>query len=811
MDFARDVRYSLRTLRKTPGFTVTAILSLAIGIGATTAIFALVNGLLLRPLDGVREQERLVNTFMQEGSDPELEGFSLPAYREFRDTNDVFDGFAVYTARSLSLTHNGESRLVASQIVSGNYFSMLGTHPLHGRFFLPEEDATPGTHPVVVVSSALWHRHFGSDPQMVGKQLLLNGLPFTVIGIAPPGFGGTYIGFVYDLWIPTAMTEAVTRRPILEDRGKRWLEGVARLRPGVSLGQAKAALSTISHRMAQEYPQDRNFDIVLRPLTGFDEDLHGGVIAFLIVLTAVSLFVLLIACVNVANMLLARATVRGREVAIRIALGMSRRQLVAQLLTESLVLALLGGTAGLFLAQWGIALLRQLDLPANLPVVFDISLDLRVLSFSLLISVVAGLSFGLVPARQSANPELVPALKDTGTDGGRRTLLRSTFVVVQVALSLLLLVTAGLFLRALQHATSANLGFDPKSVETVSLDPSVLGYDAARAQDLFTRLADRARTLPGAESVALSDSLPLGLGNLFGGNRTAIQVPGVPPPPGQDNFKLEYSIVGSSYFDVLRIPLLNGRPFTTSDTKDVTPVAIVTEAMVKHFWPGQDPIGKTFTQDGKRIQIVGIAKDSKYIRVNESPRDHFYIPYTQSNALHLTLLVRTRGKPAAVAQDLRNEIRNLAQNLPIVNLMTMEESISVSRMPQRIAAMVASILGLVGLLLAAVGIYGVVAYSVAQRRREIGIRIALGAQRSSVLRLVLRQGLKLALFGVLVGGIAAFGLGRLLESLLFGLSASDPVTYLGIAALLMGTALAASLLPARRAARTNPMTSFRIG
>jgi predicted permease len=809
MDFARDVKYSLRTLRKSPGFTITAVLSLAIGIGATTAIFALVNGLLLLPLPGVRQQEKLVNTFMKETNDPELEGFSLPDYREFRDTNNVLDGFAVYTARSLSLTRNGESQLVASQIVSGNYFSMLGTHPLHGRFFLPEEDATPGTHPVVVVSSTLWHRRFGSDPHLVGKQLVLNGIPFTVIGIAPPGFGGTYIGFVYDMWIPTAMAEAVAKRPILNDRSKRWLEGVARLRPGVSLAQANAALSTISRRMAQEYPEDRNFDIVLRPLTGFDEDLHGGVIEFLIVLTAVSLFVLLIACANVANMLLARATVRGREIAIRIALGMSRRRLIAQLLTESLVLALLGGAAGLFLAQWGVVLLRQFDPPANLPLVFDLSLDLRVLSFALVISVIAGLSFGLVPARQTANPELVPALKDTGTGGGRRSLLRSAFVVVQVALSLLLLVTAGLFLRALQRATAADLGFDPKGVETVTLDPSVLGYDAARAQDLFTRLADRVRTLPGVESVALSSSTPLGLGNLFGGSRSAVQVPGVSPPPGQDSFKLESDVINSSYFDVLRIPLVRGRPFTADDRKDVAPVAIVNEAMAKHFWPGQDPIGKTFLRDGKTTQIVGIAKNSKYIRVNESPRDHLYLPYPQSAALGLTLFVRTNGDPNAVAPALRNEIRTLAPDLPVLNLMTLAESISIARMPQRVAATVASILGLVGLLLAAVGIYGVVAYSVAQRHREIGIRMALGALPGSVLRLVLRQGVKLALFGVVVGGMAAFGLGRLLESLLFGLSASDPVTYLGIALLLVGTALAASLLPARRAARIDPMTAFR--
>ena len=811
MDIFRDVVYSLRTLRKNPGVAVTTVLSLGIGIGATTAIFALVNGLLLRPLPGVAEPERLVNVYRQHRGDPHLDYFSSPAYRDYRDSTDMLNGFAVYTDRALSLTRNGESQLVASQIVSGNYFDVLGTRPAQGRFFLPEEDRGSGSHPVAVVSYTFWQRRFGGDPNMVGQTLILNGMPFTVIGIAPRGFGGTFVGFVFDLWIPTAMAPSVLRRSDLEERDNIWLEAVGRLRPGVSLPQAHAALNTVARRLEREHPEDRNFEVVLAPVSGLDEELRGGVIGFLAVLMVVALFLLLIACVNVANMLLARAAARGREIAVRLALGMGRRRLLRQLLTESVVLALLGGAAGLLLASWGVAALRQFELPPGVPLVLDFSLDYRVLGFALLISVLSGLAFGMVPARQAARPELVTALKDASARPGRGSRIRSAFVVGQVAVSLLLLITAGLFLRALQRAASLDPGFDAGRVEVVTLDPSVLGYDASRSSELFQQVGERVATLPGVEAVALASTTPLGLGNLFGGTRISVQVPGQQPPPGQDAFKLESSTVGPGYLDVLRIPLLKGRDFTLADREGTPRVAIVNETMAERFWPGQDPIGQRILYEGQEVRIAGLARDSKYARVNEDPKDFLYLPYAQNLQSRMTLFVRTSGEPSAIAPALRHEIRALAENLPVLNLMTMEDSIAVSRLPQRIAATVATVLGLIGLLLAGVGIYGVVAYSVAQRRREIGIRMALGAHQGTVIRLVLRQGLVLVLSGVAIGGLAAFGLSQLLAGLLFGLNPGDPVTYVGIAALLVLTALMASFLPARRAARTDPTMAFRTG
>lgn len=813
MDFLRNVGYGLRTLRRNPGFTVTAILSLAIGIGATTAIFTLVNALLLRPLPGVAEPERLVNMFRKEkGEVRHHGGFPLATYRDYRDGNDVLSGLAVYTDRALSMTRNGESQLVAAQIVSGNYFSLLGVKPAKGRFFLPDEDRTLGSHPVAVVSYSLWQRRFAGDPSLVGKDLILNGTPFTIIGIASKGFGGTFFGFVYDVWIPTAMADRVLKRTDLQSRSTTWLEAVGRLKPGVSQVRAQAALNTIAQRLAQQYPEDRNFEVFLLSLTGYDEDLRGGVVGFLAVLLAVALLVLLIACVNVASMLLARSIVRSKEIAIRLALGMARPQLVRQLLTESLLLALLGGVVGVLLANWGVDLMRKFEPPSGIPLVFDFTLDVRVLGFALVLSVLSGLLFGMMPARQILKPDLVPSLKDNPEFASwGRARIRSAFVVAQVAVSLLLLVTAGLFLRALQHATSADPGFDVTGVEVLSLDPSVLGYDDARSRAFFLQLRDRVARWPGVQAVSLADSTPLGLGNLFGSSRTPIKIAGRQPPPGTDAFKVEYSRIGPRYLEVLRIPLLKGRDFTDADREGAPRVAIINETMGRHFWPGEDPIGKRLTHQDRIVEIVGLAKDSKYSRVNEAPRDYMYLPFLQVAGTRMTLFARKAGDPSSLAPALRQEVRERAENLPILNLMTMSESIAISRLPQRIAATVVSGIGLVGLLLAALGIYGVVSYSVAQRKRELGIRMALGAHRGDVLRLVVRQGLVLTLVGVAIGALGAFAVSRLIASLLLGLSPSDPLVFFGVALLLVATAMVASLLPARRAAQTDPMVAFRLG
>jgi predicted permease len=813
MGLVRDLLFSLRALRRNPGFALTAMLSLAVGIGAVTAIFTLVNSLLLRPLPGVTAPARLVNVFRNEaGEKHHLGGFPLLDYRDYRDASRTLAGLAVYTDRALSLTRHGDSQLVAAQIVSGNYFDVLGARPMRGRFFLPEEDRTRGSHRVVVISQTLWQRRFGGDPALIGGQLILNGIPFTVIGVAGGGFGGTFFGFVYDLWLPTAMAPAVLQRSDLEDRRTVWLEAVGRLRPGVSPARAQAEMNTIAGRLAHEYPEDRRHEIALAPVTGYDRELQGGVVSFLAVLLAVSLFVLLIACVNVASMQLARATARGKEIAIRLAIGMARARLTRQLLTESVLLAVLGGAGGVLLAGWGLDLLRGFQPPFGIALVLDFSLDGRVLGFALLLSLLCGVAFGLVPARQAAHADLVPALKDTASGGSRRgARIRSAFVVAQVAVSLLLLVTAGLFLRALQHAGALDPGFDPGHVETVTLDPSVLGLDKPRSQQLFLRLGERVAGLPGVQAVTLADATPLGLGNLFGSSRTEIKVAGRQPPPGKDAFEVEDSVIGTRYFETLRIPLLAGRDFGEGDRAGAHLVAIVNATMARHFWPGEDPIGKRFARDNQAVEVVGLARDSKTSRVTEEPHDYLYLPFLQVPGTRMTLFARAAGDPTTLAPALRREVRQLAENLPSLSLGTMQESIAVSRLPQRIAATVASLLGLTGLLLAAIGIYGVVSYSVSLRHREIGIRMALGARQASVLRLVVRQGLQLALIGVAIGTGGALVLSRLLAGLLFGVSPSDPLTFASIAALLAATAMAASFVPARRAARIDPMRAFRAG
>ena len=812
MDALRDVVHGWRGLRRDPWFTVTAVASLAIGIGTVTAIFTLVNALLLRPLPGIAEPERLVNLYRREVGDPASSaGFPLKVYEDYRAATRAFAGLAAYTDRPMSLTRGGESQLVAGQIVSGNYFEVLGVQPARGRFFRPEEDAAPGAYPVAVVSDSLWRRRFGGDPALVGKDVILNGTPFTVVGIAPRGFGGTYYGFVFDIWVPAAMAETVLARRDLRERDTAWLELVGRLPAGVSLAGAQAVARTVTRRLAQDFPEDRDFTVELTPVTGYDEELRGGVVGFLAVLLAVSLFVLLIACFNVAGMLLARAAARGKEIAIRLALGMTRRRLVRQLLTESLLLALLGGALGGLLAVWGVAALRKLEPPRGVPLVFDFSLDPAVLGFTLLVSVLSGVLFGLLPLRQSWRPDLLTALKDLAgaAAGGGRLRLRSGFVVAQVAVCLLLLVTGGLFLHAVRRAAAAAPGFAPERVELLTLDPTVLGYGGAPLQAFFRMLRDRAAGLPGVESVSLADSTPLSVGRLFGAPRTEIAVPGHEPPPGRAALRVEYSRIGSRYFEVLGIPLLAGRDFGAADRTGAARVAIVNRTMAQRFWPGKDAVGQRLVHEKEPVTVVGVVADSKYARIKEAPRDFLYLPFEQVPATRMTLLVRATGEPAALAPALRHEVRRLNRSLPILGLLPMTESIATSRLPQRIAATVAGLIGLVGLLLAAIGIYGVVSYSVARRRREIGIRMALGAGRREVLWLVTRQGVLLALAGVVIGAAGAFALARLLASLLLEMNPNDPQVFGAVAALLLATAAAASFLPARRAAGVDPVVVLR--
>jgi macrolide transport system ATP-binding/permease protein len=811
MSSFRDVAYSLRALRKNPWFTLTALLSLTVGIGAATTVFAVVNAFLIRPLPCIREPQRLLNVRVREKGDVNFQNFSLPSLGDLQQSDTALSGLASFSDHALSMTRHGESELVRGQIVSANYFDVLGVKPLYGRYFAPGEDSMGNEHPVAVVNFTFWQTRLGGDPHLVGSQITINGAPLTVIGIAPRGFGGTFVGFVDDFWVPNDMAPRLLQRRNLAQRKTRWLEAIGRLRPGTSLQQAQAGMSTVQRRLAQDFPEERNMEIALSPVTGFDLELRGGVIVFLAIIMAVSLLVLLISSMNVTNMVLARGVARSKEIATRLALGIDRGRLIRQLLMENVILALLGGLAGTLAARWGVELLRQMNPPTGIRLVFDFSLDAGVLAFAFLVSVLSGLAFGLLPALQASRTDLVTSLKEVAVQASGRARLRSLLVVGQVAASTLLLITAALFLRALQHAGSQQPGFDPRGVETVTLDPSVLGYDEVKSRDFFLRLEERLAALPGVEAASLSNKTPLGFGSLFGGTRTAIDVEGRQPPPGVDGFKVEFTVIGPRYLDVLRIPLLRGRDLSPADREQMPRVAIVNEAMARHFWPGQDPVGKRFRHDRRLVEIVGLAKDSKYVRLNETPRDHLYLAFAQLPSPRMTLFLRTARSPSSLAAPIREEIRRTAPNLPVLNLMTMDESMAIARLPQRVAASVATTLGFSGLLLATVGIYGVVAYSVSQRRREIGLRMALGADRQAVIRLVVRQGVALAAAGVFAGALGALAVGRLLSGLLFGISPADPLTFSSIAVLLLVTAAMASLLPAQGAARIDPMAALGSG
>jgi predicted permease len=811
MSAVRDAAYSFRALRKNPWFTVTALLSLTIGIGAATTVFAVVNAFLIRPLPGIRAPQELLHVRLRENGDVNFQGFSVPSLADFNQSNAAFSGLASFSDHALSLTRGGESELVRGQLVSANYFDVLGVRPRYGRGFAPGEDRMGEEHPVAVVNFTFWQTRLGGDPHLVGGQIMINGVPLTVIGIAPRSFGGTFVGFVDDFWVPNDMAPRLLQRRHLELRRTRWLETIGRLRPGTSLAQARAEMNTIQRRLAQSFPEERNLEIALSPVTGFDVELRGGVIVFLAVIMAVSLLVLLIASMNVANLVLARGVARSKEIATRLALGIDRARLIRQLLVENVILALLGGLGGTFAARWGVELLRHLDPPTGIRLVFDFTLDAGVLAFAFLVAVLSGLAFGLLPALQASRTDLVTALKEGAVQAGGRARLRSLLVIGQVAASTLLLITAALFLRALQHAGAQQPGFDPQGVETVTLDPSVLGYDEARSRDFFLRLEKRLAALPGVAATSLSNKTPLGFGSLFGGARTTIDVVGRQPPPGADGFKVEYTVIGPRYLEVLRIPLLRGRDFSPADREQMPRVAIVNETMARHLWPGQEPVGKRFRHERQWVEIVGLARDSKYVRLSEAPRDHLYLAYAQLPSPRMTLFLRTTRNPFFLAPSIREEIRHTAPNLPVLNLMTMNESIAISRLPQRVAAALATTLGGSGLLLAAVGIYGIVAYSVNQRRREIALRMALGADRPAVVRLVVRQGIALAAAGVVAGALGALAAGRLLAGMLFGLSPTDPLAFSSIALLLLLTAGLASLLPARSAAQTDPMGTLRSG
>jgi predicted permease len=813
----QDLRYAVRLLRRNPLFALTAVLSLAIGIGANTTIFTIANALLFKPPLGVADASRLVDV----GRSQDGQGFdngSYPNYLDIRARNTVFSGIYAYRLgpEPMSLRGKDGAERIYGEMVSTNYFNVLGTLPHIGRLFTSDDSEQPGATPLAVLSHRFWMRRFNGDPAIVGQTLVLNGRPLTVIGVAPEGFHGTTV-LTSDLWVPVNMVgELASRLPpsILTSRESAWLVMGARLKPGITAGQAQAELANIGRALEQEFP-DANRGKGLRVVASSPVPGDGApVAAFMAVLMAIVMLVLAIACANVAGVLLARATMRRREIGVRLAIGAGRGRLIRQMLVESTLLFLIGGSGGLVLARLMTGALLSLLPAVPLPIDVTLALDGRAVVFTLTLSLVAAILSGLAPAFHASRAEVVGALKSDTQGGPERIWLRHAFVVSQVALSIVLVVGAGLFARALQRASEIDPGFDPHGVELATLDLSLGGYTADTGRVFARELIRRVRETPGVQAAALSAVMPLGDRAIGLGG---LAVPGVEPRNGRRFFDVDWNVITPGYFATMKMALSTGRDFSDADREGTPSVVIVNETAARQWWPRQDALGKTLLQENGRpdapdavrtLTVVGVARDSKYRSLGEDPRPFVYVPI-QQQYMSRTVIAARSAHGQRLAGELRALVASMNPNLPIVQSLTFDAYSQLGLLPQRIAASVAGSLGLVGVLLAAIGIYGVTAYMVSSRTREIGIRMALGAERASVVRMVLRQGLTLTMIGAAIGLAVAAAASRLLGSLLFGVGATDPLTFIGSTLLFFVVGAAACYVPARRATAIGAMDALR--
>ena len=766
----QDVKYGVRMLLKQRGFTLVAILSLALGIGANTTIFTVINAIFLRPLP-VEEPFRLVNVFTTDERNKTAELNFLPTsrldYLDYRDQNRSFSGLAMFGFAGLNLTGNAEPEQLGGMLVTANYFEVLGVKMAAGRTFLPEEDATPGANPVVVLSHDLWTRRFGADAGLVNKTIRMNGLPFTVVGLAPKMFRGTFTLGGPDVWIPSMMYKSVVVGPLqkfFDERRPLIFQVFGRLKPGVSVQQAEADLKTIASRLAKEYPnEDGGRSVSVLPLAESAMNPNrrstflkaGGLL-----MTVVSL-VLLIACANLANLLLARASGRQREVAIRISLGASRWRLVRQLLTESLLLAFCGGVLGLLVAYWGRDLLWAFRPPFMDANALDLTLDSGVLAFTFLVALLTGILFGLVPAIQASRPDLNESLQKGGGRGGAgggRHRLRSLLVVSEVALALVALVGAGLFLRSLRNAQQIDPGFNTEDMLVMGFDLGGQGYDEPRGQEFHRQVQERLKSLPMVKSSTIATLPPFA-----GGFMRTVFPEGVDPTDRRNGVLVLIDSIYPGYFETLGIPILRGREFAETDRANAPMIAVVNQAMADKFFPNQDALGKRFRFFGETwiLEIVGIARDSKYVNIGEEPRPYIYLSMYQHYTPAVTLHVRTAGDPAAALGAVRSSVQELDRNLPLVRVRTVQTLLDQTLWAAQLGAGLLMVFGLLALALAAIGVYGVMSYSVSQRTHEFGIRVAMGAQQAHILKLILGQGLLLIGSGVVLGSLAAFAGSRI--------------------------------------------------
>ena len=809
----KDIQFAFRGLVKRPVFAIVGVVSLALGIGANTAIFSLVNTVLLRSLL-VDRPEEVVAVHLR-GKNDSMGAFSYPNYKDFRDHNDVLAGLVAYRFVPLSLSRKGNNERVWGYLVSGNYFDVLGVRPIKGRAFQPEEDVTRSTHPVAVLSYESWQSRFGGDPNLVGSDVLLNNHQFKVIGIAPPNFKGTEFIYTPEVWVPSAMVDWAEPGATYLDRrdsGNFFLAG--RLKPGVGATQAQASLNLLANQLASQYPDsNEGQSIKIGPAGFIMPDIRNAVVSFTAILMVAVILVLLVTCANIAGLMLARATDRRREIAIRLAMGANRRQLIRQLLTESILLSCVGGGLGLLLALWMVKLLISFNPGAEFPLTLDLPVDWRVLLFTMVISVLTGAIFGLAPALQATRPGLVTALKESATQGGgRRTRLRSVLVVVQIALSLVVLIGGGLLVRTSQRLQTMNPGFDPRNALMMSFDVGLQGYDRARGEQFYQQVLDRVNGLPGIKSAAITSYVPLSVNYSSNG----VYIEGQPAERGANVPSAMVGSVGANYFQTLNTPIVEGREFTTHDTDKTDKVVVVNQTFVRKFMPflqnNREAIGRRISwksAQGPFLQIVGVVQDGKYFNIAEDPRPFVWTPLLQDYSNSATLVVRTDRDPASMLGAIRKEVQTLDPTLPVFEAKTFEEHMRFALFPSRVAASVLGIFGVIALLLAAMGIYGITSYAVAQRTHEIGIRMALGAQVGDVLKLMLSHGLKLTVMGVCFGLVGAYVVTGAITSLLYGVSATDPLTFVFVSLLLIAVALLACYVPARRATKVDPLVALR--
>jgi predicted permease len=814
----QDIRYGWRMLAKTPALTVVVAITLALGIGANALIFSFVNGFLLRLMPVPHPEQIAVLAANQKGNSPFLYSFSYPEFVDFRKQAESFADLVGYILAQPGLSADGRVDQVLASYVTGNYFSVLGVKPALGRLILGKEENQPGEQPVVVLGYSYWQKRFGGDAGVIGKRVRVNGNQATVIGVVPKQFLGAISVIEMDMYMPwsnAASMEQGSSNPET-DRSARVVRTLGRLKPGVSFSQAQASIDVIASRLAKQYPStDGNITVrVYRERLARPAPLGNNMVAliasFFLILGAL---LLMLACMNVANVLLARATVRQREMGLRAALGAGRGRLIRQMLTETILLGILGGVLGVILGEWANPGNIFKGAQSSLPIRLDFGFDWRVFAYSFAAALFTGVFVGLWPAFRASRADLNSILQEGGrsdSSGSGRHRLRSALVVAQVAGSLMLLIVAGLFIRSLRHAEAMYLGFDPDHVLSLNMDPHQIGYDQARTTEFYRQLESRTRALPGVQAVSFAFDTPM-TGSVKTGTVT---FEGQTVPLGQQAPSLFFNSVDPSYFEALRVPLLRGRAFTESDNQTAPPVVIVNQIMADRFWPRQDPLGKRFTMKtaagpAKTLQVVGVATNGKYLLVAEDPTPFFYVPLAQNYTSARALQVRSSVPPETLLAPVQAEIHNLAPDLPVTEAKTMKQSIGDDLLEYRLGAGVATVMGAIGLLLAVIGIYGIVSFSAAQRTREIGIRMALGGSARDVIRLILQQGVGMVMVGLGVGVLAALGITRVMTGLLVGVSPSDPLTYTTVALLLAAVALLACWIPARRATRVDPGVALR--